>query len=141
MLNTKYTEEHPKDMNRASVNALLKNSLNNNIKKDDQVIQIGGGLPLTYYSKIKVPTLNGNMMTLKQMMIHENGRIWLIVSPPQVYKKKGEEVIQWMNENYKIISQKKYYRDSDYIRKSKFFKKDFLEYRIKVYLYGPKNYK
>ena len=61
------------------------------------------------------------------MKIHENGRVWLIVSHP-AYKKEGEEVIQWMNEHYNIITEKKYYKDSDYIRKTKYFKKDFLEY-------------
>ena len=79
------------------------------------------------------------MMTLKQMKIHENGRVWLIFSNP-AYKKEGEEVIQWMNEHYNIITEKKYYKDSDYIRKTKYFKKEFLEYRIKVFLYVRANY-
>ena len=78
-------------------------------------------------------------MTLKQMKIHENGRVWLIVSNP-AYKKEGEEVIQWMNEHYNIIAEKKYYKDSDHIIKAKYFKKQFLEYRIKVYLYKGANY-
>ena len=36
------------------------------------------------------------------------------------------------NKHYNIIAGKKYYKDSDYIKKTKLFKKDFLEYRIKT---------
>ena len=113
--------------------------LSENFKKDDQVFYIGGNLPLKYYAGPNVPILGANMMTLKQMKIHENGRVWLIVSN-SASKKEGEEVIQWMNEHYNVITEKKYYKDSDYIRKTKYFKKDFLEYRIKVFLYVRENY-
>ncbi len=113
--------------------------LSENIKKDDQVINIGG-TPLKYYAGLNVPILGANtMVTLKQMKIHETGRVWLIVSNP-AHKKKGEEAIQWMNKHYNIIAEKKYYKDPDYIRKTKYFKKQFLEYRIKVYLYGKITY-
>ena len=70
--------------------------LSENFKKDDQVFEIGSGVPLKYYAGPNVPILGVNMMTLKKMKIHENGRVWLIVSNP-AYKKEGEEVIQWMN--------------------------------------------
>ena len=113
--------------------------INENIKKDDQVFNIGGSLPLKYYSRLNVSILGADMVTLNQMKIHENGRVWLIVSNPAL-KKKGEEAIQWMNKHYNIIAEKKYHKDSDYIKKAKYFRKNFLEHRIKIYLYGGRNY-
>ena len=60
--------------------------------------------------------------------------IWLVVSNPK-YKEAADSVLSWMNRNFILITEMKYLKDKDFDRKSKYFKKNFLEYRVKVYLF------
>ncbi len=111
--------------------------LKENVKQDDIAFNIGG-IPINYYTGFNMPVLETNVIQVirEELQAKENPfRIWLIVSNPK-YKKEGEDAIRWMNEHYSLISEKRYLRDPDYFRKAKLFKKDFLEYRIRVYLYG-----
>jgi len=111
--------------------------LKENVKNEDIVFNIGG-VPINYYTGFNIPVLGENALQviIKKLENNRNKfkRIWGIVSNPK-YKKEGEEAISWLNQHYRLISQKRYMKDMDYLRKARLFRKDFLEYRIKVYLY------
>ena len=109
--------------------------LKENYQRGDFVMSIGDNLPVSYYSGLKIVDL-GDEPVRKLMELNESNKgIWLIVSNP-AYKKQAEEGIRWMNGHYSLISEKSYFHDPDFIRKARFFRKDFLEYRVKVYHYG-----
>lgn len=115
------------------------NYLKENVKQNDIIFNIGGGAPVSYYSGLDTPMIGSEVTAkLKQIKGVEAENIWILVASPS-YKKYGEEALSWMDKHYKKISEKRYLRDPDYARKSKFFKKKFLEYRIKIYQYKKNN--
>ena len=111
--------------------------LKENVRTEDIIFNIGG-VPINHYTGFELPVLEGNaMQVIKQELQNkawQSGEIYLIVSNPK-YKKEGEDAIKWMAEHYPLISEKKYVRDPDYVMKTRFFRKDFMEYRIRVYFY------
>jgi len=116
--------------------------LKENVIEEDIVFNIGG-VPINYYTGFKIPILRENALEVLREDLQKKKfkKVWLIVSNTK-YKRQGEDAIKWMNEHYHLISEKRYLWDPDYTNKKKFFKKNFLEYRIKIYLYenrgGPK---
>lgn len=113
--------------------------INDNFHAGDLVVNVGGSSPIKYYLSKQISNFHTILTELDKI---ENdcsaNRIWLIISNTKL-KKQGDEAIKWMNEHYHLISEKRYYRDPNYAKKRKLFKKDFLEYRIKVYLYESRN--
>jgi uncharacterized membrane protein len=109
--------------------------LKENVSRSDIVFNIGG-VPINYYTGFNIPILGADTMEIlkKEITGSPGKRFWLILSNPE-YKGQGEEAIKWMNEHYSMISEKRYFKDPDYARKGKLFRKEFLEYRIRVYLY------
>ncbi|MBI4689217.1 MAG: hypothetical protein HY754_02955 [Nitrospirae bacterium] len=98
-----------------------------------------GGVPINYYTGFEIPILRDNALQCMKKELEEKGkgsvRIWLIVSD-LVLKKEGEDSVKWMNEHYSLVTEKGYLRDPDYEKKTRLFKTDFMEYRIKIYLFA-----
>lgn len=61
-------------------------------------------------------------------------RIYLVVSNPE-YKSVGDELVKWLNDHYKLIEEKRYYHDPEFARKARLMKKEFMEYRIRIFIY------
>ena len=103
-------------------------------QNEDYILSIGDNLPISYYSGLKIVDFEEEKIKgLEQL--NDNGKnIWLIVSNP-AYKEQAEDGIRWLSEHYNLISEKGYFYDPDFSKKARFFRKNFLEYRIKVYLY------
>ena len=51
-------------------------------------------------------------------------------------KKEAEAAQRWLDTQFVLLAARRFFLDSDYQMKTKLFKKDFLEYRISVFLYG-----
>jgi len=111
--------------------------LKENVKKNDLFFNIGG-VPINYYTGFEEPVLGTNSLAtiVNQLQLKEKSpkRIWVVVSNP-LYKNDIEDVLQWMNDHYKLSTEKHYVFDPDYPKKIKLFKKDFLGYRIIIYLF------
>ena len=109
--------------------------IKDNFHENDILINVGSGPSLSYYSGLDAPTLGLNAINkIKEIDNIPSKNIWVVVSNP-AYKEAADSVLIWMNKNYKLINEKKYFRDNDFDRKSKYFNKNFLEYRVKVYLF------
>lgn len=109
--------------------------LKENVQKNDIVFNIGG-FPLRYYMGFNAAVLGKDALDVIKIEVNKKqfNRIWLIASITE-YKQAGEDAIRWMNEHYTLISEKKYYKDKDFAIKARWFKKEFMEYRIRVFLY------
>ena len=111
--------------------------LKENVKREDIIFNIGG-VPINYYADYNIPVLETNaLQVITEELQNKNNqfrRTWLIVSNPK-YKKESEKVNRWMNERYSLISEKRYIKDPHYARKARLFKKDFLEHRIRIFLF------
>ena len=109
--------------------------IKDNFHENDILINVGSGPSLSYYSGLDAPTLGLNAINkIKEIDNIPTKNIWVVVSNP-AYKEAADSVLIWMNKNYKLINEKKYFIDNDFDRKSKYFNKNFLKYRVIVYLY------
>jgi len=62
-------------------------------------------------------------------------RLW-VVTGDSALKKEAEAAQRWLDTQFVLLADRRFFLDSDYQMKTKLFKKDFLEYRISVFLYG-----
>ena len=109
-------------------------------KPEDCVIAIGSFRPLGYYldsyKGFSQPIYSSDFEGSRQCMESGSGRrIWLVGADPAV-RSLTERAKSWLEAEFTPLAEKRFFRDSDYQMKAKLFKKDFLEYRISVYLYG-----
>jgi len=108
--------------------------LKTNVKEGDLFVNIGGSYSIRYYSN----NITESGLNFKEALAQKKyNRIWILIADTK-FKDEGENAVKWLDEHYKRILEKKYYRDPDYAMKKRLFRKNFLEYRIKVYLYIPK---
>ena len=117
------------------------NFLTGQLAKNDLVIVTGNSGPLNYYySGNHEPFANSGDEAFEKLMDLTNNKkdddIWFVVSDPR-YKAVAERVKGWLDRNYILVEEKKYLHDPEYLTKSKFFNKDFFEYRISIYKYKP----
>lgn len=107
-----------------------------NVKPDDVIINIGG-VPVNYYTNFDMPLLGTNAFEeVNKLIIKKKPeQIWMVVSNP-LFKEEAGKVLDLMDKHYKKILEKNYFYDADWQTKSKYFKKDFLEYRIRIYKYA-----
>ena len=79
------------------------NYINNNFKKDDILINIGGGPSIKYYTGLNAPTLGLNAIDkIKELDNISLKNIWVVVSNP-AYKEAAVAVLSWMDLNYDLI--------------------------------------
>lgn len=109
-------------------------------KPEDCVIAIGSSRPLGYYldsyKGFSQPIYNSDFEQSRECLEGRAGRrVWLVGADPAV-RTMAERAKSWLEARYTQLAEKRFFRDSDYQIKAKLFKKDFLEYRISVYLYG-----
>jgi hypothetical protein len=101
-----------------------------------------GGAPINFYTGFHEPVLGADSLkTIKNVLVTRGKnfkRIWLVVSDPR-FKNEGQDSINWMQANYGLKNEKRYVYDPDYLTKARFFRKDFVEYRIKVFLFDREN--
>jgi uncharacterized membrane protein len=62
-------------------------------------------------------------------------RVWLIVSESTL-QQPGLGAATWLSGNYAQCTEHRYRHDPDYSLKKRFFRKDFAEYRIRVYRFA-----
>lgn len=112
------------------------NYLTDNVQPKDLLINIGSG-PLNYYlNSPHFPTLEGEAFEelKEQTVIKRWNNIWLVIGDPRL-KVVSERVKIWLDSNYILHQEMRYLHDPEYLNKSKFFNKYFLEYRIVIYHY------
>jgi hypothetical protein len=111
-----------------------------NAQPKDCLVAIGSSRPLGYYlgsyEGFSKPIYGGDFEQSRQCMEGGTGRrIWLVGADPAV-KNLTDSARNWLETHYTRLDEKRFFRDSEYEMKAKLFKKEFLEYRISVYLYG-----
>lgn len=109
-------------------------------KPEDCVIAIGASRPLGYYlgsyAGFSQPIYGSDFEQSRQCMEGGLGRrIWLVGADSGT-KMLMQRAKSWLEARYTQLAEKRFFLDSDYQMKARLFKKDFLEYRISVYLYG-----
>jgi 4-amino-4-deoxy-L-arabinose transferase-like glycosyltransferase len=111
-----------------------------NAQPDDYLVAIGSWRPLGYYldgfAGFSKPICGTDFEDCVKLMDQTNGhRLWVVGADPAL-KGETEHARSWFDEHYNRLGDKRFYRDPDYEMKRKLFRKQFLEYRIAVYLYG-----
>jgi hypothetical protein len=95
--------------------------------------------PLTYYAGSPIP-IYGEEVRGELPRLTRDGtarRVWLIVSESTL-QAAGQATASWLAARYGLCREQRYYHDPDYQLKKRFFRKDFAEYRIRVYRFeGP----
>jgi uncharacterized membrane protein len=90
--------------------------------------------PLSYYAGFRIPIRDADVL---EILPHEtqNGtipRLWLIVSESSL-QEVGRNAADWLAFHYASCTEQRYYHDPDYLIKKRFFRKDFSEYRIRIF--------
>lgn len=111
-----------------------------NAQPEDCLVAIGSSRPIGHYlggfEGFSKPICVRNFEDCGKCLDKGNGRrLWVVAADPAL-KKVAEHARRWYDDHYVLLAEKRFYLDSDYQMKSNLFKKDFLEYRISVFLYG-----
>jgi len=116
------------------------NYIRGQARSGDCLVAIGSGRPLGYYTAnfegFARPIYGDQFRDSVKCIEGGAGRRVWVVGADSALQKVTEEARRWFDEHYVRLDEKKFYKDPDYQMKSKFFRKSFLDYRIKVYLYG-----
>ena len=107
---------------------------------EDCLVTIGAARPIGYYLKdfegFSKPIYGTNYEESGQCMDKGSGRRLWVVTGDSALKKEAEAAQRWLDTQFVLLADRRFFLDSDYQMKTKLFKKDFLEYRISVFLYG-----
>ncbi len=111
-----------------------------NAQPEDCLMAIGSSRPIGYYLNgfegFSRPICVTDFEECGTCLDEGSGRrLWVVAADPAL-KGETEKVRRWLDDHYVLLADKRFFLDSDYQMKSKLFKKDFLEYRISVFLYG-----
>jgi len=109
--------------------------LRDNVRKDDILFNVGG-VPVNYYAGIQGPILGPKALEfiINTVSNEKKQRIWLVLSNPK-YKREGQQILAWIETKATQRFEKKFLHDPEFEKKAKYFKKDFYEYRINIYLF------
>lgn len=111
--------------------------LKENVKSDEVLYCFGlGTVPLKYYYKHPMTVFEMNKL-LRDTDEKKVKRVWLVFTYQEEYENwlKARELF---GKNYTLILEKKWAQDPDFKLKKKFFRKNFLPYRVIAELYERK---
>ncbi|MDD5129530.1 MAG: glycosyltransferase family 39 protein [Candidatus Omnitrophica bacterium] len=114
--------------------------LKENVREKDALYCLGlGVVPLRHYYNSSIPGFEGPGLIKKLESLDKAGtkRIWLIFTYQEEYE-SWLKACAILSKDYTVISEKKWGADPDYKLKKRFFKKNFLPYRIIAQLYERK---
>jgi 4-amino-4-deoxy-L-arabinose transferase-like glycosyltransferase len=114
--------------------------IRSNSRSMDCIVAIGSSMPLAWYlddfRQLSHPIYSVNFKDSKECMDNDQTRrAWLVTSDSNL-EAISQDARSWFGDRYKLLDEKKLFRDPEYKIKSKLFKKPFLRYRIIVSLYG-----
>ena len=104
------------------------------VPEGDAVVYTGRGDVLRYYSGRDIKPSDEAIRELTQLENEGRKRIWIVVASPSRLE-EGEEALKWLNERYQVRLEKRFGHDPHFSEKAKFFKKTFLEHRVRVYFF------
>jgi hypothetical protein len=116
------------------------NYIQRHVRSGDCLVAIGSSRPLGYYTAnfegFARPIYGGQFQDAVQCMNGGAGRRLWVVGADSALQQVTDEARRWSDKHYARLDEKKFYEDPDRLIKAKLFKKNFLDYRIKIYLYG-----
>ena len=113
-----------------------------NVRTGDCLVAIGSGITLSYYTnnfRGFARPIYGDYFkdSVRCLEAGAGRRLWLVGADSGL-QKVMEQAQSWFDGRYVRMGERKFFHDPDRLMKSKVFKKNFLDYRIKVYLYEKK---
>ncbi len=108
----------------------------------DCLVAIGSGITLSYYTNhfegFAQPIYGNHFKDSVECLDAGAGRQLWLVGADSGFQRVTNDARSWFDGRYARMDEKKFFHDPDRLIKSKLFKKNFLDYRIKVYLYEKK---
>ncbi|MBI3490306.1 MAG: glycosyltransferase family 39 protein [Acidobacteria bacterium] len=111
-----------------------------NARPMDCVVAIGAAMPLGHYldhfQGFTLPTYDVEFQKIQPCMdADKTRRLWVVTSDSNLAP-VSDQARAWAGERYRLLDEKKFFEDRDAAAKARFFRKNFLRYRIIVSLYG-----